>query len=104
MDKIDKHFFAVLGVTLMIFIGWMTFALYMILQTGIQEGTSTTSIVAPEETILIPVKLTIHTTKGAMTYYPAPKSENEGDKLRYWFYPNDADIYAISVSVEKEGE
>ena len=62
-------------------------------------------IVAPEEDVnLIPTKLTIHTAKGAVSYYPAPKSENEGDGLKYWFYPNDADIYAISVSCEKEGE
>ena len=61
-------------------------------------------IVAPEDVSLIPTKLTIHTANGAMTYYPAPKSENEGDGLKYWFYPNDADIYAISVSLEKESE
>ena len=88
-----------------VFFGILIFAMGVLVGCYLIEtitDISAKTIVAPEEVSLIPVKLTIHTAKGAMTYYPAPKSENVDDKVRYWFYPDDADIYAISVSCEKE--
>jgi len=44
-------------------------------------------------------KLTIHTAKGGMSYLPAPKSENVDSDLKLWFYPDDADIFAIVVTI-----
>jgi len=74
----------------------------MFLIEQIVDTSVSLAIATPEPVIIKDYKLTIHTAKGAMSYLPAPKTENVGNDLMLWFYPDDADIYAISVT-ESEG-
>jgi len=88
-------FFAILIFAVGLFVGM--FIIEQIVDTSVSPAIAT-----PEPVIIKDYKLTIHTAKGAMSYLPAPKTENVGNDLMLWFYPDDADIYAISVT-ESEG-
>ena len=84
----DNVFFAILIFAVGLLVGM--FIIEQIVDTSVSPA-----IVTPEPVVIKDYKLTIHTAKGAMSYLPAPKSENVGDDLILWFYPDDADIYAI---------